>query len=180
MIKLYKNIAAYALAGVMSVTLFGMLAGCAANSSLLGGGRPAPDFSVTLMDGKIVKLADFAGKPFVLNFGAAYCPHCIHELPTFKAVHEKYGDDVGILMVFGKGDEPDAREKAKEHNLRFKVAYEDDAHTSKTYGVTGIPKTFFIDADGMIVDEYLGSVSERNMFKKIDALMTPDYVPDMP
>jgi len=166
---------------IVSAALFALSAGCAGTAaSRLGAARPAHDVSVKLVDGGEVSVSEFRGKPLVLSFGATFCPHCIHELDTFKAAKQKYGDDVRILLVFMKGSLEDSRELIKEYRLNFMVAYDEGGESAKPYDVTGIPRTFFIDADGMIRDEYLGAVSERRLYGIIDDLLKPEYVPEVP
>src|SRR5258708_8010116 len=77
------------------------------SSAAIGGrskvqGQPAPDFSLTAVDGKTVKLSDFRGKAVLLNFWATWCEPCKIEMPWFVDLQNKYGPQglqvVGVAM----------------------------------------------------------------------------------
>ena len=59
----------------------------------------APDFSLQDYDGKTVKLADFTGKPLVINSWATWCPFCRKELVDFDVAQKEFGDDVAIIAI---------------------------------------------------------------------------------
>ena len=51
-------------------------------------GQPAPDFSLKLVDGSVVRLGDLKGDVVVLNFWATWCVPCRKELPTLDAYYD--------------------------------------------------------------------------------------------
>ena len=134
---------------------------------------PAPDFSLKLLDGKEVSLATFKGKPLMVCVGATWCPHCLHEAPIFKKVHEKYQDRLGMLGVFIKSSPENAQALIKKEGLGFDMALDTDGEFSKAYNVKGIPAIFIIDADGMIVDEDVGGLEYNEITEKVDKLLSP-------
>ena len=131
----------------------------------------APDFTVTDALGNEVKLSDFRGKGVVLNFWASWCGPCKSEMPHFQEAYEEYGEDVHFLMVnmssaFGD-TRADAEELLKENGYTFPVYYDDMAECAYGYGISGIPVTVFIDADGMIVSYKTSMISKADLLRRI-------------
>lgn len=62
-------------------------------------GEPAPAAAFTAPDGKRVTLADFKGKPLLVNLWATWCAPCVAEMPTLDAVAGRLGDRVRVLTV---------------------------------------------------------------------------------
>ena len=114
-------------------------------------GEPAPDFSLTTLDGKELRLSDFEGTPVVLNFWASWCTPCREEFPLLK---HAYAQGAGAWQLIGVDTqdliESDGRDFAKEQRANWPNGYDADGEVKKGYGVTGLPETFFIDADGII------------------------------
>ncbi|RMF90482.1 MAG: TlpA family protein disulfide reductase, partial [Nitrospinota bacterium] len=62
-------------------------------------GRPAPDFSLTLLDGKTLHLSELQGKVVVVNFWASWCyPACWNEAPLWEQAWNAYRDR-GVVIV---------------------------------------------------------------------------------
>lgn len=131
----------------------------------------APDFTVTDADGNEVKLSDFRGKGVVLNFWASWCGPCKSEMPHFQEAFEEHGDEVQFLMVnmssaFGDTQEA-AQDLLSENGYTFPVYYDTKTECAYSYGVTGIPMTFFIDKDGNLVSGKSGMISAEDLQRRI-------------
>ncbi len=131
----------------------------------------APGFTVTDSEGNEVKLSDFRGKGVVVNFWASWCGPCKSEMPHFQKAYEEYGENVHFLMVnmstaFGDS-RADAEKVLADGGYTFPVYYDTNAECAYAYGVTGIPMTIFVDADGMISSVKNGMISEADLERRI-------------
>ena len=123
----------------------------------------APDFTALDREGNEVKLSDFFGKPIVLNFWASWCPPCKAELPDFETVFKKYEGKVTFLMVNLTDGQRETVEIAKSfvesQGYTFPVYFDTKYEASYNYGVSSIPQTYFIDAEGNLVAYATGMIT---------------------
>ena len=128
------------------------------------------DFVVTDMSGNEVKLSDFFGKPIVVNFWATWCSPCRAEMPHFEEAYKTYGDEVTFLMV-NVGDSYDkAYEYTTDEGYAFPF-YHDSSHSAAyAYGVSTIPLTLFINADGELVNSKIGKLNQATLESNIEKI----------
>jgi len=137
--------------------------------------EPAADFSVVDRDGNTVKLSEKFGKPIVLNFWASWCGPCKSELPAFDAAAKAHADDIEFLMVNltdgYQETQADVDAFLAETGYTFPVYYDLTQQAAVAYGVYSIPLTVFIAADGTVVRQHTGVMSETQLSAGIDALL---------
>ena len=155
----------------LALAAFAAAAIAFSGNACAGTTKQAPEFSVKLIPNGQTDLAAFKGRPLVLNFSASWCPHCIHEMPALKAVSDARKADAAFLVVFVNSPKKDVDAAVKKYGLKCAVGFDADAASGKAYGVRGIPATFFIDKDGNIVDQAVGSLEEDELNKKVDGLV---------
>jgi peroxiredoxin len=120
----------------------------------------APDFTVVDLNGQKLRLSDFRGKRVLLNFWATWCPPCRAELPQLQAAHVKYGKDEFVVLGVDFGESKDQVSKfAKENGLTYLLTLDETGEALKAYNVRGIPASFFIDRQGVIVMKQAGAVT---------------------
>lgn len=116
--------------------------------------KPAPRFVLQDLDGNTVALTDYIGKQWVvINFWSTWCGPCKIEHPHLLRAAELYPDVKWLGIIYQ--DEPG---KIRKHLARNGSAYphlvDPKSAMSVDYGVTGVPETFFINPEGMIVEKY--------------------------
>lgn len=99
----------------------------------------APAFALPDLENGAVRLADFRGKPVLLNFWATWCPPCEHELPALAAVAEEFQ---GRAVVVGVTQEFESTAMA-ERELEAEGAFEREEHDGHQHG------TEHLDDDGL-------------------------------
>lgn len=137
--------------------------------------RPAPDFEARAADGSTVRLSQLEGAPVVLNFWASTCGPCQSEMPGFQEAFDRYGSEVQFAMVDVVGFNGETAERAQRfleaNGYTFPVLYDDQGAASKAYGLTSIPRTYFIDAQGNIVATGSGALSEQALDKGLSMIL---------
>lgn len=132
-------------------------------------GKAAPDFKLASVEGNgTVSLAQFKGKPVIVNFWGTWCVPCQIEMPWFQEFYGKYKDQG--LTIIGISDDPaqpkdDVLKTAHKLGVTYTLAYPDEKHTTEQAygGVDVYPETFYINKDGVVVAETAGQPSKDEM-----------------
>lgn len=131
-------------------------------------GETAPALTLKDFDGKSFALADYGGKPLVLNFWASWCPNCTAEMPDFERVHKQVAGAVAFLGVNLNDDRGSAEKLAGETGVTYRLAEDPDGELFRAFGAPGMPTTVFIAADGTIADVVAGQLSSEQLVGYIE------------
>jgi cytochrome c biogenesis protein CcmG/thiol:disulfide interchange protein DsbE len=135
-------------------------------------GQPAPDFTLTRLDtGEKVTLTQLRGRPLVLNFWASWCAPCQLEHPTLSHAAERYAAEANFFGVVFEDTAENARHFAQPMASSFPQLIDPQSRMAVDYGVTGVPETYFIDADGVIRDKVVGPLLDtQELASRLEAL----------
>jgi len=160
---------------LMITVLLGSLTGLAKASPLITTkdsipvlNRPAPEFHLKDMEGKVVSLSDFKGKVVVLDFWATWCVPCQQSFPAMeKALNHFEGEKkVVFLFIDTRETSPDFKKlvkaQMKKSRHSFPVVFDETGPGGLQnkqyliYDMPGIPTKFIIDAKGIIRYQLIG------------------------
>ena len=132
--------------------------------------------NVTILDaaGKEVQLHSLVGKPIILNFWASWCPPCKQEMPDFEAAYKEYGSEIQFMMVNmtdgGRETISSAKEYIASQGYSFPVYFDTKQEAAIEYGVSAIPTTYFINAQGNIIAYAAGAITAQHLEQGISMM----------
>ena len=124
-------------------------------------GKPAPEFTLTTLDGKKVSLSDYKGRPVLVNFWATWCAPCKVEMPWFEEFNKQYAAQGFVIL--GLADDVDAGKDAiakvaHKTGVTYPILLT-DGKVQKAYAPQGmdyLPMSFYIDRSGVVAEETAG------------------------
>lgn len=121
-------------------------------------GDAAPNFRLDGAFGGVGEISDMRGRVVILNFWATWCAPCIAEMPSLQTLYRKFeDDDFEIVAVsLDKEGAPVVKQFAERHRLTFAMVVDPRGTTEESYRLMGVPETYVIDKDGIIIERVLG------------------------
>ncbi|MFN2187739.1 MAG: TlpA family protein disulfide reductase [Candidatus Promineifilaceae bacterium] len=134
-------------------------------------GHRAPTFTLETTTEETVSLADFAGKPVVLNFWATWCPPCRAEIPHFQDTSLKY-DGLAVILGIDQGEPlPIVADFAASFGVTYPLLLDSNSDVNRQYNVSALPTTIFIDADGVVSEVYSGMINSAVLEDRIEKML---------
>lgn len=131
-------------------------------------GDTLPEFAGTAIDGSRVSIADYAGKPLWLTFGATWCADCRAEAPDIQAAYERYrGQGLALLAISIEEDSATVRTYADRVGLTYPTIADPRNQIASMFGIYGIPTHYFVGRDGIVQEIRIGGLQPGDM----DALL---------
>jgi len=150
------SLIAFALVGVLFIGLGKNPAEI--RSPLIG--KAAPAFALKEVGtGRTIDIAEFRGKPVILNFWATWCGPCWEEHPVLVANARQLGSDVQFVGVVFQDSEEKILGFLNQRGTAYPTLVDNRGLTAIAYGVGGVPETYFLDKSGIVRAKYTGPMS---------------------
>jgi peroxiredoxin len=135
----------------------------------------APDFTLPSLDGQSYSLSELRGRPILLNLWASWCLPCRAEMPALQRVYEEHQAQGFIVLAVNatNQDSPGAAAAfVEELGLSYPILLDEEGTVSRLYGLRALPTTFFIDAEGKIIEVIVGGpLSEALLAIRVEELL---------
>jgi peroxiredoxin len=130
----------------------------------------ALDFTLQTPGGERVSLSDYRGSVVLVNFWASWCPPCNEEMPDLQSYYADHRDEGFVLIGVNVKENAEAATAFVEtYDVTFPVVLDRDAGVAGTYGVTGLPASYFVDPEGRLMGFWPGVLTRE----KLEADLTP-------
>ncbi len=131
----------------------------------------APDFSLTDLSGRPLRLSDYRGKVVVLDFWATWCEPCKEEIPHLVDLQTKYPQRVQVLGISMDDDDKPVRAFQQQYKMNYPIAVGTSSLADQYGGVLGLPITFVIDGQGRIAKRYIGATDFSGIEAEVQKLL---------
>ena len=125
---------------------------------------PAPEVTITGINGAAVKLSELKGKVVLLNFWATWCPPCRDEIPSMVKLNNIIGGKSFQMLAVSidEGGRAAVESFLKSSGMNLPAYIDSDNRAARTYGIKGVPETFIIDKQGILVKKIIGPIEWDN------------------
>lgn len=146
--------------------------------------RPVPDFSTRDLDGRPRQWSEIRGKIYLIDFWATWCLPCRDTLPQLQQIHAKFSQkgDFSVLGIAIERTQSGAARSshfAKGLGVTYPL-YSDfgSGEARKAFEVNALPDLYLVDAEGIIVDRWLGSdIDFDDVERTIEAMLAKKAEP---
>ncbi len=131
-------------------------------------GEPMPAVAWNDPQGNPVNVADYAGKPLIINAWATWCPPCKAEMPLLQAFYEQYQPQGLTILAVDAGE--DARTVLafwERNGITFPVVIDASLEILARLGISSFPTSVVVGRDGIVKHLYVGQLSEQQLSQEI-------------
>jgi thiol-disulfide isomerase/thioredoxin len=145
-----------------------LLGACGDEPAQLTKGEPTPPFALGTLGGPPIALpADLRGQVVAVRFWADWCPFCESEMRSIEPVYQRYRDQgLRLLAINVRQDRETAAAFVEPLGISYEVLLDPDGAVARSYGVSGLPTTFFLDRQGRLAVRILGE-STPEVFEQV-------------
>ena len=122
-------------------------------------GKPAPQTTLQRLgqrDENSVTMTEFRGQPLLVNFFASWCAPCRAEAPALEMLSK----DITIFGIAYKDRSEDTAEFLQQFGNPFQaVGMDIDGRNGIRWGVYGVPETYLLDRNGVVVLRHAGPIT---------------------
>jgi thiol-disulfide isomerase/thioredoxin len=133
---------------------------------------PAPELTLSDLEGKSVSLSDYPGQVILVNIWAIWCTPCRAELPTLQAYYEDHRNQNFVVIGIDTGDDvEDIAYHVKLFKLTFPNWQDHNQAAPRAFNITFLPSSYVIDRTGRIRLTWSGAIQREALEQYITPLL---------
>jgi thiol-disulfide isomerase/thioredoxin len=146
-----------------------VIGGCLTAAAIERTPKVALDFQLYTTRGKLVTLADYRGKPVVLDFWASWCGPCRSAIPVLERIHQDFKERGVVVLGVNVHDQQSPAQTMQDLGATYPALVGGD-DVAKSYGVDSLPTILIIGADGQIIyrEKGFSSIMEQRMTEALE------------
>ncbi len=148
---------------IASFLLLLLVAACGGDTPAvkLNVGQVAPAFDARNVDGTPARGSAWAGKPLVIRFWADWCKFCEGEMQAIEKVHQRLKPrGLEVIAINAGQDAKTVAAFMQKIGVSYPALLDENSAIAKSYGVIGLPTTYFVDARGVVRVKLIGETDE--------------------
>jgi cytochrome c biogenesis protein CcmG/thiol:disulfide interchange protein DsbE len=156
------------------VLVVGVAGGAGLLTPALRVGDRAPDFALADLDGEPVRLADYVGRPVLVNFWASWClPACAEEFPVLAEALDANADiGLAVIGIVYRDRSEAARAFGEQLGATWPLVMDPGERVARAYGVFGPPESWLVGPDGVVVSRHIGPFTAEELAAELVHLAT--------
>ena len=156
------------------ILVVGVAGGAGLLTPALRVGDRAPDFALADLNGEPVRLADYVGRPVIVNFWASWClPACAEEFPILAEALEVHADiGLAVIGIVYRDRSEAARAFGEQFNATWPLVMDPGERVARAYGVFGPPESWLIGPDGTLISRHIGPFTAEELAAELVHLAT--------
>jgi len=124
-------------------------------------GKPAPDFTLAMLEGEDFSLLKAKGKVVVLDFWATWCAPCVRSLPPLIEAMADFSPEQVAFVTVNQGESRKQVQRFLEiRDFQMPVAFDPDMEVGAKFGAEAIPYTVVVDPNGTVTYVTMGASPE--------------------
>jgi cytochrome c biogenesis protein CcmG, thiol:disulfide interchange protein DsbE len=139
-------------------------------------GQTAPNFTLAALNeqnSQKISLADFKGKPVVLNFWSSTCQPCKDEIPLMETQWKRnQAKGVVFLGIDVEDTTSDGQQFLRQYGMTYPSVIDSDGTTLVSYDVTYTPETIFINRSGKVVGAVRMEITSEQLQTSLQKILS--------
>ena len=136
-------------------------------------GKPIANFSLTDLHGVTHSIADYKGRPVLINGWATWCPPCKAEMPALHDFYLKHKAEGFELLAVNSGESHTAVQQfIDQQGFTFPVLLDTHKDVLDGLGVSGLPTSIFVGRDGTVKTIHIGGLTPDAIEQQLTPLLS--------